>query len=48
MTKGERKFLLFSPFSCSVNYRRIYIMHLKESRFVENQNEIELAMFKLH
>ena len=48
MANGERNFLLFSPFSYSVNYRRIYIMHLKESRFVENQNEIKLAMFKLH
>ena len=48
MANGERNFLLFSPFSYSVNYRRIYIMHLKEFRFVENQNQIELAMSKLH
>ena len=33
MANNERNFLLF--FS-SVNYRRIYTMHLKGSRFVED------------
>ena len=33
MANGERKFLLFSP---SVNYRRIFSIHLKNSRFVED------------
>ena len=33
MANGERKFLLF--FS-SVNYRRIYSVHLKNSRFAED------------
>ena len=33
MANGERKFLLFFP---SVNYRRIFSIHLKNSRFVED------------
>ena len=36
MANNEPNFLLFSFFSYSVNYRRIYTMHLKESRFVED------------
>ena len=36
MANNETNFLLFSFFSYSVNYRRIYTMHLKESRFVED------------
>ena len=33
MANGERKFLLFFP---SVNYRRIFSIHLKNSRFVKD------------
>ena len=33
MANGERKFLLFL---FSVNYRRIYSVHLKNSRFAED------------
>ena len=33
MANGERKFLLFFP---SVNYRRIFSIHLKNSHFVED------------
>ena len=36
MANNERNFLLFSFFSYSVNYRRIYTLHLKGSRFVED------------
>ena len=34
MSNGERKFLLF--FFSSVNYRRIYSVHLKNLRFAED------------
>ena len=36
MANDERNFLLFSFSSYSVNYSRIYNMHLKESCFVED------------
>ena len=36
MANDERNSLLFFFFSYSVNYRRIYTMHLKGSRFVED------------
>ena len=36
MANDERNSLLFFFFSYSVNYRRIYTMHLKGWRFVED------------